>query len=309
MALAIQTQIPYDSLNQNFKSQNSTLLASTAATFAANTRHTLNNMNEHQLTDKLDKLYLETREEYAPNPYRISGCGKCTRTLGYQHVQWPGIPLTPRAIRTFSLGQAIHDEIQGLLVAHGHASRLEEEVSISIPLLEEYEGKDTLLTGHIDGIYNAEDGDRVLEIKSSTEMGFYMFYRADKMGHMQANIDETYQCQNVAYKKALSLPGTWLYYNKNTSALLAFDADDSTDAFYFYRIRQKYTALRRFIESGVEKPPESLREFGPEKEKKYKKETGRLKLKWNCTYCAYVEDCWPNTSLEFVSGKPVHYIV
>lgn len=259
---------------------------------------------KHSLDAALDRLSLEGRKEHPPDPYRISGCGKCVRYLGYVLAGYEPLPLEPRGARVFRLGDILHEEIQETLGQAGLASRFEEVVSLRVPLLREKKGEYVELRGHIDGVYHdPEQGDKLLEIKTTTDYGFNEVRRTQG-----GSIDETYLCQNVGYQFATGLDGVWCYYNKNTSALYSFYADKQLNKPYFQRIQDRYTKLELFRDSGAEEPPESLREHAPEPETYRRKPTGKMKLPWQCSYCKMNGHCWPGAKLEITRGKPVYYV-
>lgn len=258
----------------------------------------------HNLTIALDRLALSERDEQEPDAYRMSSAGKCLRYLAYVLAGYEPAPLEPRGARVFRIGDLVHADIQKSLGHAGLASRFEERVFLSVPLKEELEGRFVELVGHIDGIYHdPEQGDKLLEIKTTTDYGFQEVQRTQG-----GSIDGGYLAQNVAYQYATGLDGVWLYYNKNTSAIYSFYADKQLNRPTFIAIQDRFTKLKRFEDSGDTEPPESFREHQPEQEMYRRKPTGKMKLKWQCSYCKMNGHCWPEATKEVVKGKIIYYV-
>lgn len=255
----------------------------------------------------LDKLDLDSREPWKPDPYRCSNAGKCTRYLAY--LATPGFvpePITSRGIRVFSLGQMLHETYQDMLQGLGMLKDVEKEISVEVPLLDEYKGSATKLSGHVDGVIEIEGKSYVFEFKTSSTQGFSMLQYA-KLGPLE-QMDVSYKDQHECYRRAYNLPGMFLYYNKDISALKAFSTPDALDEGAWSRVRSRYTNVARYLDSGSTEPPETFRDYQPVEETHYRKPTGRRVLPWQCAYCGARERCWPEATRD-ISKKKITYVV
>ena len=202
----------------------------------------------------------------------------------------------------FRLGHLLHRDIQDLL----EMERAEDEVSVRIPLKHPHEGTVIDVKGHIDGILVIDDKPHVTDIKT---MALYSYMRFCKDTEP---LEETYRAQLEGYMRATELPGAILAYNKNTSHCYVKTYEPSEEV--WDRIRLRYTDLSVADEAQPntrdlkDEPEEWLRDYQPEPEKFRKKPTGRTILPWQCSYCDYVEHCWPEAQLLIEKGNPKYII-
>ncbi len=113
----------------------------------------------------------------------------------------------PKLARVFSLGHAIHDRIQKLLILSGVSSDDKIEVRL--------ESEEWGIRGYVDGIIIDRDNSLVLEIKSINDKGFIKVEKdGPKRDHViQANL----------YMWLLDLDKAVIYYeNKNDSRHIAY---------------------------------------------------------------------------------------
>lgn len=233
------------------------------------------------LTDKLlININFEEKSREWANPLRLSSAGKCARALTYQLHNFEARPLSARARMVFRLGDTIEAEIKKLLIKYPPEGieliMPEEQEVVSITIGE------TEIKGHIDG----RTKNYLIEIKSINGLGFKRILKGD--------IGYSYECQATAYMKGLGLQHTlFIFYNKDTShiAEVKYNFDDKI----WNEVIARFTSV---IQSTKEKLPE--REYQPLK-------TGNLP--WQCSYCAYVNHCWPEHKVTFDDNDKPQLIV
>lgn len=172
----------------------------------------------------------------------------------------------------FDLGDTIEDQLVKVAVQYG-LKDLQKECSVTID--------GVVIGGTIDGILD----DMIVDFKSTTTHSIKAAMRGD-VG--------SYDRQMHFYMKALGFSKALLvYYCKETSNLheVLIHWDDNI----WNEVEERF---RKVIRSTKENLPD--REYGPGK-------TGRLP--WQCSYCAYVETCWPDVKLNFDdAGKPQLFV-
>ena len=99
---------------------------------------------------------------------RLSSITQCDRKQILDAMQIPTVNLGPDALNGFvarEIGTMMHAYIQEAFADHPDVYDFESEVPVSIP--------DCLTSGHADGVYLAESGERLLlEIKTMRNYGF-----------------------------------------------------------------------------------------------------------------------------------------
>lgn len=225
----------------------------------------------------LKGITAEQSTEKAWSPLRMSNAGKCGRAIAYQLHGFEGTPLPARSIMVFRLGHTIESEVKALIEKYCDLPITYPKDTISF----EIEGK--TITGHVDGLIGT---DTVLEVKSINGMRFKML---DREG-----IPEDYKAQATAYMKALKRSKTlFVFYCKDTSHLreMTFEYDDA----YFQTINARFTRVLRSTKTNL---PD--REYGVLK-------SGQLC--WQCSYCSFTKECWPNAELKFDKNNKPQYLV
>ena len=100
---------------------------------------------------------------------RLSSITQCDRKQILDAMQIPTVNLGPDALNGFvarEIGNMMHAYIQEAFVDHPDVYDFESEVPVSIP--------DCLTSGHADGVYLAESGERLLlEIKTNQRKNTY----------------------------------------------------------------------------------------------------------------------------------------
>lgn len=244
------------------------------------------------------------------NVKRASAASACPRKRWYQAKGHPGKPMAPRAHITFLYGdlteRVLLHFIREALVGPG---RLYSEVdlgetigSLNFQGIELKIYKQQTLTANLDGIEITAHGDgfgkrnldgewEYIEIKSSANFGFDAF----KSGETPDYIKQAHAVMLTDKAKALGVKSTRFYYaRKETSHL--WDRVFLFDENIAKQIRDEYKAVE------TTEPP---RPYGPVPETFRGKPTGRMVLKYPCSYCPHVDSCQPQHKLEFKSGRPV----
>lgn len=230
----------------------------------------------------LKNIANEEKDRKWSNPLRMSSAGNCQRKIAYQLYEFVPKPLTSRARMVFRLGDTIEAEIKELIKKYppkGYEIEYPQD-----PFVFVIDGKE--ITGHVDGIIN-KPRKMILEIKSINTRGFT---RLKKEG-----ISYGYQCQTTAYMNALKIPETlFIFYNKDTSHLL--ELSYKYDKTLFDSITQRY---QNVIRSTKDKLPG--KEYGPS-------DAGWLPF--NCSYCPFIDECWPNAMFKINKyGSPTYLIL
>lgn len=171
-----------------------------------------------------------------------------------------------------------------------------------VPVEVELNGKER--RGKIDIIIE----DVIFDIKTCTDFSFRKFSTAS-FDELVADDPFGYVPQGLLYQRALAKRfGGWILLNKNSGAikvvetpldLSKYEADMFKDAEETTRVIDSDAAFER--------------KFTDEKEVYRKKETGNRVLPFICSYCGYVDECWPGVeyrpSLVSTAQQPkwVHY--
>lgn len=213
------------------------------------------------------------------NGLRASSSGKCARAIAYQYHGYDAEPLNWRARLVFRLGDIIESDLVGVARLYGLTDE-QKECSITIDGVE--------IKGHVDGIL----GDTVVDFKSTTTFGF-----KKAKGNPTKGVKEDvgdYLFTMHFYMKALSLEKALLvYYCKEQSDL--HEVSLKYDPKIWDMVEERF---RKVILSKKDSLPD--REFFPN-------EKGALP--WQCSYCSFNRQCWPEYSLAFDgAGKPHLYV-
>lgn len=233
------------------------------------------------LVDKiLEGISKEEAERVRMNPVRMSSGGHCARKIGYQMHGYPAEPIPARGLMVFRLGDTIESEIKALIQKYCPEDYLieypKDPISVTINGVE--------VQGHVDGVIKLPSP-AVLEIKSINTLGFKRL--------ATEGISYDYRCQATFYMKALKLQRTvFIFYDKNTSHIEQFTYE--YDPKLWEEIEQRF---QNVLKSEKDNLPE--REFGPNE---------KGKLPWQCSYCSFNKDCWPEAETVFEKGKPQMFI-
>jgi hypothetical protein len=225
-------------------------------------------------------------EESEYNYLRLSSSGKCQRAIAYS-LHYP-IPASTghRGVSVLLLGHVLHDLERGLIkkVAPLHS----EEMLVELDVGEGYR-----VPGHIDGVVDTAEGPFIIDIKTANTKSFNDMARNGPR--------DDYVAQLNAYMEATGIKQAFLWlYNKDTSHRMVLPVT--------YREEVVKRVKTRFL-NALKSTPDSLpeREYSPQEEIRNKKPTGRLYLPWQCSYCAFVQMCWPDFKQVVEDGK-VRYI-
>ena len=219
------------------------------------------------LIDKI-KTFLNIPSEDNGNGLRASSSGSCTRQIAYKYHGFEGIPLNWRAKLVFDLGDKIETQMAGLSEQFGLKDR-QKTISVEIGGVK--------IFGHVDGIFE----DMVVDFKSTTT---YALKDARKGNVGSYKYTMHFYMKGAGLKKALLV-----YYCKETSALeeVVIEWDENV----WLEIVSKFTKV---ITSTKDSLPD--RDYGP---------NANGFLPWQCSYCSYVKQCYPQANLTFTDdGKP-----
>jgi hypothetical protein len=224
------------------------------------------------------------KSEY--NYLRLSSSGKCQRAIAYS-LHYP-IPASTghRGVSVLLLGHVLHDLERGLIkkVAPLHSEEMRVELDV---------GEGYRVPGHIDGVVDTAEGPFIIDIKTANTKSFNDMARNGPR--------DDYVAQLNAYMEATGIKQAFLWlYNKDTSHRMVLPV--AYDEEVVKRVKTRFL-------NALKSTPDSLpeREYGPQEEIRNKKPTGRLYLPWQCSYCAFVQMCWPDFKQVVENGK-VRYV-
>lgn len=225
-------------------------------------------------------------EESEYNYVRLSSSGKCQRAIAYS-LHYP-IPANTghRGVSVLLLGHVLHDLERGLIkkVAPLHSEEMRVELDV---------GEGYRVPGHIDGVVDTAEGPFIIDIKTANTKSFNDMARNGPR--------DDYVAQVNAYMEAAGIKQAFLWlYNKDTSHRIVLPVTYSEEV-----VKRVKTRFLNALKSTPDSLPE--REYSPQEEIRNKKPTGRLYLPWQCSYCAFVQMCWPDFRQVVEDGK-VRYI-
>lgn len=201
----------------------------------------------------------------------MSGSGSCQRKQAYRVYGYEAAPLSSRAIMVFRLGDLIEAEVKSIIKKY-----LGDNFQITFPEEKmEYQVGSLKLTGLVDGIIEHPER-MILEVKSIADHSFKSLNRE--------GLSSDYHAQALCYEKALGINKTcFVFYNKNTSHL--HEIIHTFDENEWSKVEAKLLNI-----SGSSKDNLPEREYGPDK---------NGKLPWQCSYCDFNKQCWPDATLTF----------
>lgn len=225
-------------------------------------------------------------EESEHNYLRLSASGKCQRAIAYSlHYPLP-INANHRGVSVLLLGHILHDLERSFIrkVAPLHSEERRVELDV---------GEGFRVPGHIDGIIETVEGPFILDIKTANTKSFNDMVKNGPR--------EDYVAQVNAYMAATGIKQAFLWlYNKDTSHRAVLPIVYSEEV--VERVKTRFL-------SALKSTPDSLpeREYSPQEEIRNKRPTGRQYLPWQCSYCPFVQLCWPDFKQVVEDGK-VRYI-
>lgn len=224
-----------------------------------------------------------SEESFLRDSFRVSSSGKCARAIVYS-VLYPEEKLVPsaRSISIFQLGHFLHD-LERYLISQVN-ELVDQEKEVRIPLRE---GSEYYLKGHIDGILKLKDKDVLIDVKTVNERAWKEFKKAP---------DEGYIAQLNLYMYAIGIKEAYLWvYNKSTSDRMIIPIPYKEEL--VEKLIEKFNSILDHIEQ---------KEL-PERPYKPYVSNGVEKLPWQCSYCQYVNKCWPDFKKVVKEGR-VYYI-
>ena len=268
---------------------------------------------KQQINDGLKTFIKENRKD--GNANRASAASRCVRSNWYRNNKYKEEELSPRAILVFAFGDLTEMLADWLIsFAHGpdkyyrkllfgegkRGSAVIQNGALELVQWTQLEWTTWIdglaIPGHPDGIGQREDGTwELIEVKSSATRGFM---RAQMSG-VGDYIHQAYTLMASEEAKQLGIREVnFFYLNKDTQAWDVFPYvwDETT----WEKVQNNFRLANQ--KEIPDKP------YQPEAETFRKKPTGKMKLPWNCGYCGYNKECWPEAKLEFKSGKPTYYV-
>jgi hypothetical protein len=245
---------------------------------------------------------------------RASSATLCYKRRWYQGQGYKPMPLTPRKMVNFLLGNLSEMVMQFFIKeACVGPGKLYSEVDFGKEIgsfnvqgkkITVYEQEDLYcetpdfkITSHVDGFgkRNSDGAWELIECKSSADYGFDKFKEEGVGDYIkQAHV-------NMRTTKAIELGITqvrFFYLKKNTGHLWdrLFDYNPQTflNTVYEYLIANNKTEPRA--------------PYNPIAETFRGKPTGRMVLPWQCAYCSYVNVCKPEFELQFKGEKPIYVL-
>ncbi len=234
--------------------------------------------------------------EYKSKPgdyLRLSSSGKCVRAITYsiyarEYAEKSDIlqikDISPRSISVFQLGHTLH-ELERLLISEVN-ELVSMEMDVFLDIDEKYK-----IPGHIDGILKLKDRDVIIDVKTVNEKTYKEFQKAPR---------EDYVKQLNAYMEATGIKEAYLWvYNKGTShrMIIPIPYDEAIVS----QVKNNFKiAIKAFEERKI--PP---RPYSP-----IIKDSGNSvvqTLPWQCSYCEFVQQCWPDFKM-IVESEKVKYV-
>jgi CRISPR/Cas system-associated exonuclease Cas4 (RecB family) len=213
------------------------------------------------LSEIIDKFYLEKQKDKEQQHFYITDAGRCARALFFKFKNAPRAEVEPNILRLFDHGDHIHQLIMKPLLSMREVHVVASEVNIP---------PQALISGRADAIVSDGKDLYVLDIKSMNSMLF------DKMEEPKPeNVD-----QIQLYLHFFKIPkGILLYVNKNTLSLKEYMVDYD---------KKRVSGLLKQLEETKGKIDSNII---PAKLEDYS-------TNWQCRYCQYKEVCVMANSSE-----------
>jgi len=203
------------------------------------------------------------------------GNSKCERQFFYEFSDVVPEPLDIPTLKTFGVGEAIHEWIQDILVKEGVAEVIEDEtieynedLGVCTGRVSKEENKIIIkepveIHGRLDCQIKHEQESIVVEIKSVKNGGFFYIGNNPKAAHVQ-------QLQLYLDHKGLK-KGVILYINKDTGEFKEFEIKHDPEL--VIKAKERFAEVKKRIDTG-EIP-------------------NRLDIgSWQCSYCPYRLMCF-----------------
>lgn len=248
---------------------------------------------------------------------RASSAPQCVRKRWFQNQGEPGEQMQPRSILVFATGDVVEHVYKYMIekacvgpdklysevdfgkktgtftIQHREFTTYEQETIIT-------KFNDLEIPGHADGWgkRNSDGKWELIEIKSAASYGFDDFVNGE-CGY----VEQVHAL--MMSDKGLGLGVTsarFFFMNKNTSHIF--------DRLYEFDEKIAQKVELEFLAAVGDKMPDVPNDpdIGFQAETFRSKSTGKMKLGWKCSYCPYIQKCWPSAQVEFKSGKPVYYL-
>jgi len=260
----------------------------------------------------IDKMYVQTGlnepgRKPVPNVLRMSSIGyQPRRTVLHRRTEeFPPREADGRGFRTFEVGHQRHDALRTKLVAAGIRGSVPVTKEMEFELVIPLPGTDWIIRGHPDGVMDEIEVKGVayrnvlLEIKTAGAAGWRNI--------VAGMVEDGYLDQAMIYADALK--AEWIYFlfeRKDTQALcelvVPFDKGRAEAA------KQRALAAIQYLAKGtpaLEVPACEGDDYGYKMRGGGRGKTSLLSLGWKCSYCQFVQHCFPTHVRMLVSGKQV----
>lgn len=265
------------------------------------------------------------RKEKDTHVNRASAATSCYRKRWFQRNGYEGEPLNPRALLTFAMGDLVEILLKDKIL-HGCVGpdKIYKEVDFGKETgsftvqngkeLKIYAQEDLTakigsfnISAHADGWALRNDGKwELIEVKSAADFGYDEFKEKDPGDYLkQAMV-------NLQTDKALKLGAVgvrFFYFRKNTSHI--WDRYYPFDINIAREVEEDYRKANQERDPGIPRGMSTTGTiYGPQPETYRRKPTGRMVLKYPCSYCPYKTHCiGDSVKKEFNSyGTPVFVV-
>lgn len=210
---------------------------------------------------------------------RMSNLGRPKCQLWYEK-NMPEIKEAPPAsfVMNMMIGDIVEAVFKGILRAAGVAFKDAGNVKLKL-------ADGTVINGEYDMVL---DG-RVDDVKSASPYSYDNKFKSLEV--LQENDSFGYCSQLVGYAKAADKEvGGWWVINKQNGEFKYVDANLIDVDAQMVKIQQTVDYINN------DEPFERC--YEPEPETFYRKETGNLKLRMECTFCGFKKHCWPDLQTQ-----------
>lgn len=267
-----------------------------------------------QIYDEIGE-YLKGEEN--GNIFRASAASMCVRRRWYQKNGYKGLPLTPRKIVNFLLGdlsertllhfikrgcvgsgrlysEVIFGETLGSIQFQKRDIEIYKQRTLSFKLGE------LTITGHADGFgkRNVDGKWELIEIKSAADYGFKEFQEKGAGDYLK----QSHALMLTEEARALDIKSVRFFYLKKQTGHV-------WDRKFDFNPEIAETVKSEFIMTDNQVPPPAPYDFIPETFRG--KPTGRKTIPWQCGYCSMRDHCKPGARIEwkkdqFGTMKPIY---
>lgn len=240
--------------------------------------------------EKKVRSYDTNKINFAPSYLKA-----CKRQIFYKKTGVsPSNPITEASLIKMSMGDAVHEKIQTVLMDMGIYEKGEE--------FEEIIWNDLVWIYRVDGVLNVNDTRYVLEIKSIYNTGFKQIEKNAKQDH---------ELQLLMYLIFENIDrGMILYIGRDNGFMVEYD-------YFVESLKEKYKDFMSYklVELKELKTKIEL-DIIPDRDyqiamknnnglitEKFQKDNNQYKTDWQCSYCQYKDLCWEKEREEMKQNR------